>query len=567
MNETANVITTSFIELNDNHTFDGTTSLFTDSTARTVSPDDKDPFQNKAGDATVGYSSKEKKKDEIFSEVSSIRPDVGRGHSLRLQKDGIFSEASSIRPDVVPGPQGRSGNSIKRFLSSLDNRRFHISSSPAGAFFAFIKIPRLPRSSRDSSALRGATNGLTAEEKFDQERRRLWAELDQQLQERGLERGLMDREVALTYNKIGLLLLKEGRLEEAMELLNQRLEIEKKVFQCDDDPKMAETYYNIARVLQQQGKYDAAKQQYEKALGIFLKVYGLVHSATATAYHAIGTVLRDQGKYKEANLQFARALVVQLEALGPGHSLTVKTNLGIANVWRDQGMYEEAMGEYQAVLTTLGRNHPYAASTYHCMGILLRNRGKFIDAMDQCQKALGITLKTLGPNHTKTALLYQEIGEVLLHQGRHEEASHRFQQALAICRQNLGDNHPRVAMIYNSIAKDLVHSRGDQEAALDLLSKAAEIQLMNSREDHPDLAKIYITMADALKNQSKFRDAAKLYNKALAIRIKVFGKENRFVEEVFLKKFKLSSGRVPILGLVQNFELVRPDDNIARNDE
>mmetsp|Transcript_34991 Transcript_34991/g.84700 ORF Transcript_34991/g.84700 Transcript_34991/m.84700 type:complete len:366 (+) Transcript_34991:265-1362(+) len=279
------------------------------------------------------------------------------------------------------------------------------------------------------------------EEKPGQERRRLSDELDKQLQ----EMGLVDPDLALTYNHIARLLLKEGRLEIALELFEKRLEIEKDLFQRDDDPKMASTYRNIAYALLLQGKHQNAMQKYQKALDIV----------------------------SEAN----------------------------------------------------------------------------------------------GPSHISVGLTFENIGEALQHQGRHEEASHRFQQALAICRQNLGDNHPRVAMIYNSIAKDLVHSRGDQEAALDLLSKAAEIQLMNSREDHPDLAKIYITMADALKNQSKFRDAAKLYNKALAIRIKVFGKENRFVEEVFLKKFKLSSGRVPILGLVQNFELVRPDDNIARNDE
>mmetsp|Transcript_34986 Transcript_34986/g.84694 ORF Transcript_34986/g.84694 Transcript_34986/m.84694 type:complete len:567 (+) Transcript_34986:153-1853(+) len=566
MNETESFITTSVVELNDRQPDHDTVVTESTAPARTISPDNQGTVANNdegsslqllismlrnpgwmllnllagtwwGGAETTHVPSGETgctaPRDLVQIDEATIST-VGHSSS-KYRKDDKSSKASSTRPDNCPGPSSEKS-------ASLDQ----------GSKQSFEMV-----SGKQPAAV------LTGEEKFDQERRRLWDKLDQQLR----EKGLIDPEVALSYNEIASLLLEERRLEEAMELLNQRLEIEKKVFQCDDDPKMAETYYNIARVLQQQGKYDAAKQQYEKALGIFLKVYGLVHSATATAYHAIGTVLRDQGKYKEANLQFARALVVQLEALGPGHSLTVKTNLGIANVWRDQGMYEEAMGEYQAVLTTLGRNHPYAASTYHCMGILLRNRGKFIDAMDQCQKALGITLKTLGPNHTKTALLYQEIGEVLLHQGRHEEASHRFQQALAICRQNLGDNHPRVAMIYNSIAKDLVHSRGDQEAALDLLSKAAEIQLMNSREDHPDLAKIYITMADALKNQSKFRDAAKLYNKALAIRIKVFGKENRFVEEVFLKKFKLSSGRVPILGLVQNFELVRPDDNIARNDE
>mmetsp|Transcript_2223 Transcript_2223/g.5013 ORF Transcript_2223/g.5013 Transcript_2223/m.5013 type:complete len:100 (+) Transcript_2223:161-460(+) len=97
-------------------------------------------------------------------------------------------------------------------------------------------------------------------------------------------------------------------------------------------------------------------------------------------------------------------------------------------------------------------------------------------------------------------------------------------------------------MIYNSIAKDLAQGDKHDEAA-ELLSKAVEIQLVNSQEDHPDLATIYITMADLLlKNQSKFNDAAEFYDKALAIRRKVFGEGHPFVDEVLRKTSELPLG-------------------------
>eukprot|EP00526_Cylindrotheca_closterium_P027464 CAMPEP_0113633418 /NCGR_PEP_ID=MMETSP0017_2-20120614/17391_1 /TAXON_ID=2856 /ORGANISM="Cylindrotheca closterium" /LENGTH=49 /DNA_ID=CAMNT_0000544055 /DNA_START=6 /DNA_END=151 /DNA_ORIENTATION=+ /assembly_acc=CAM_ASM_000147 len=48
-------------------------------------------------------------------------------------------------------------------------------------------------------------------------------------------------------------------------------------------------------------------QQYQKALEIYLKALGPDHSSTAATYHEIGSVLQRQGKYEKAMQQYQKA--------------------------------------------------------------------------------------------------------------------------------------------------------------------------------------------------------------------------------------------------------------------
>jgi len=448
-------------------------------TVRTVSPDNKGPAANETGDA-VSF------RVQIMDDSPSTRRPTTIKHSLSTeQEDQGFSEARSIRPDDVPGPPSSSGDWPRDEISADEEL-----------------ILAMARSKQNASV-------LTAEEEFDQTVRHLWDQLDQQLQAKGLEKGLKDPEVALTYSKIAEHLLEEGRLDEAMELFEKRLEIEKKVFQYDDHPEMASTYQNIACVLKAQGKYDDAMHLFQKVLAINLATFGPDDTSTAIAYRHIGDVLcsqgkhedacyfadnwyigdspRDRGKEEDAMQQYQKALAIFLEAHGPEHPSTASIYQKIGNLLQRQGKVEEAMQQYQKVLVIClevhGPEHASTAQVYHCIGDVLRRQGKYEEAMQQYQKVLEIRLKTLGPEHSSTADAYHSIGVVLFRQHKYEEAMQQYQAVLGTRLKMYGPEHPLTASTYDSIG-GVLHKQGKHKEAIQTFKEAYNIKLKVYGKEH-----------------------------------------------------------------------------------
>jgi len=474
------LISTSVIILSRRQAIDDTTigTFDTCNTARTVSPDNKAPPANETGDA---LSIRVQRMDE-----APISTTI-KHSSSKKKEDQSFSEASSIRPDDVSGP-AHSGDSASRDTVSADEE---------------LMSEIMARGRHCASVI------LTAEEEFDQTVRHLWDQLDQQLQAKGLEKGLKDPEVALTYSKIAEHLLEEGRLDEAMELFEKRLEIEKKVFQYDDHPEMASTYQNIACVLKAQGKYDDAMHLFQKVLAINLATFGPDDTSTAIAYRHIGDVLcsqgkhedacyfadnwyigdspRDRGKEEDAMQQYQKALAIFLEAHGPEHPSTASIYQKIGNLLQRQGKVEEAMQQYQKVLVIClevhGPEHASTAQVYHCIGDVLRRQGKYEEAMQQYQKVLEIRLKTLGPEHSSTADAYHSIGVVLFRQHKYEEAMQQYQAVLGTRLKMYGPEHPLTASTYDSIG-GVLHKQGKHKEAIQTFKEAYNIKLKVYGKEH-----------------------------------------------------------------------------------
>ncbi|CAJ1943277.1 unnamed protein product [Cylindrotheca closterium] len=267
--------------------------------------------KNEVGDAASEFTS------SVFSTSSASKTEIDRACTQR----GIVQQSKE-----KPAFWSRLNRDIAQHASRMENN----------------KISNAPSSTRPVVD--------TAEQKFDQERKRLWNELDQQLKEKGLEEALNDPDVAVTYNNIAVHLLDEGEFDEAMDLFEKRLEIEKKFFRRDDYPTMASTYHNIGIVLVNQGKYEEAMEQYQRSLEIKLEALEPNHPEIAATHHEIGNVLHRQGKYEEAMEQYQRSLEIKLKAYGPDHPKIAETYHQIGNVLHRQGKYEEAMEQYQRSL-------------------------------------------------------------------------------------------------------------------------------------------------------------------------------------------------------------------------
>lgn len=117
-------------------------------------------------------------------------------------------------------------------------------------------------------------------------------------------------------------LLKQGRVEEAIDLWNEALRL---------DPADEDIHYNLGLALSRQGKNDEAIQQYEAALRIFPDY--------VEAHNNLGNLLSKLGRAQEAIPHFEKAIEIM-----PDYA-SAENNLGTA--LQRAGRGEEALEHFQ----------------------------------------------------------------------------------------------------------------------------------------------------------------------------------------------------------------------------
>ena len=130
---------------------------------------------------------------------------------------------------------------------------------------------------------------------------------------------------AETHNDLGVLLRKQGQLDQAAAHYQQALALR---------PDLAEAHNNLGNVLQDQGKFDEAAACYQRALAI--------KPDYAEAHNNLGNVLQDQGKFDEAAACYLAAL-----ALRPDYA---NAQLGVALCYLVQGDFQRGWPAYDVRL-------------------------------------------------------------------------------------------------------------------------------------------------------------------------------------------------------------------------
>ena len=131
-------------------------------------------------------------------------------------------------------------------------------------------------------------------------------------------------DVAASYNGLGNVYEKQGKLDEAFEQLRMSLEIKRQIFGGDKHPDVAKSLNNMAMVYEKQKQSDHALDHYEKALQIFLDVYGAKHREVANVKHNLAWLLKDRKEVEKARQLFSETEQIYMEIYGPGHRETLK---------------------------------------------------------------------------------------------------------------------------------------------------------------------------------------------------------------------------------------------------
>lgn len=107
-----------------------------------------------------------------------------------------------------------------------------------------------------------------------------------------------------------------GWYDEALEMQEKAMDIWNKVFEAKAHPAKAYTISVRGQIYLQRKQYSEALKYYRLSLDQYVEIFGTKHPEVANTYFQIGTVLQEQSNFKDALLAYQQAIYANL----PGQS-------------------------------------------------------------------------------------------------------------------------------------------------------------------------------------------------------------------------------------------------------
>jgi len=369
------------------------------------------------------------------------------------------------------------------------------------------------------------------------------------------------------YTDMGAYTQDMGAYAQAEPLLQQALQINKKVWGSEHPDMTAKSLNSLAILYETMGDYTRAESFWQQALQIYEKALGPEHPDTAQCLAYLVRLYRTTGAYAKAEPLCQQALRIREKVLGPEHPDTADSLIELAFLYHDMGAYAQAEPLYQRALQifqkAFGPENPRTADALKNLGrfyvetgdyakakplleqalrinekatgseqrgavttlldlaSLQEEMGDYARAESHLQQAVQICQKALGPEHPDTALSLQSLALVYMKMGAYSKAESPLQQGLQIYKKAFGLDHPRTAIGLNNLAGLYVET-GAYAKAESPLQQALQIYKKAFGLDHPrtamglnNLAGLYVAMGDYAKGQPLYQQALQIYEKVL----------------------------------------------------
>ncbi|CAJ1946802.1 unnamed protein product [Cylindrotheca closterium] len=337
----------------------------------------------------------------------------------------------------------------------------------------------------------------------------------------------------------------QGNNQKAKEILERVLELQTKEFDSDD-LSVAETLHRIGDVLEREEKFDEALEKYNRTLAIRLKRLGEKHADTADTYETIGNLFLLHGNNSEkAEAMLRKALDINLEIQPENISELTDLYQMLALSLQKQLKFSEATKVQKQILSKLlqihGEDHPSVVLAYQGIYGLLLHQDRFDDALQMIDEGIKICSRLQGPsgfdNNTGIlmALLYNKA-KCLEALGNFEGETEVSTKLVMLSKERLGEMHPLTADAYEHLAETYV--RQDlTSAAMNQYASAIRIRRRVLGDVHPSTRKLVAThellkrdkianeatlQGLKMKAQGDFKEAMQLFHKAMSTYAQIY---------------------------------------------
>lgn len=263
----------------------------------------------------------------------------------------------------------------------------------------------------------------------------------------------LERSVLLT--NFGFLYLNQGRYDLALESLQHALQLLTQ-HQLENTLEAAQAMNFLGQVYKSTGKDRQAIEQMQMVLNIRQDKIKSEHPLIAAAYNDLGFVYSQIDNEKALDY-YEKALGMYKKLYGTQHPkiAIASTNLGF--IYRDEKLYGDAINHFETALNIWKNEH---ANPHPTKAFVLFNLGKTYLQMgnrqatrDYFREALDMYTRSYGDKHPDIATVLNAMGNLEIEAGRYNEALRLYQQAL---KANVSDfNNDDVSA--NPVLKNFYH--------------------------------------------------------------------------------------------------------------
>jgi len=276
---------------------------------------------------------------------------------------------------------------------------------------------------------------------------------------------------------LGALQYREGKLSEAVETARQALVLGESAY-GPESPQVAAVFSNLGAYYDVMGKPEESVAASLRGLAIRRKVLPTGHPDLAKSYNTLANGYLGLDQQDLALNFYQQAAELFSRRYGATHPSTVGVRSNIAIILKDKGRYTEALRLYnddlRAQEATHGKEHPDVASVLDNIAEVFYLEKRYGEALETYRQALAIDSKVLGPSHSDLSYSLRGIGISLLGLGRPREALEPLEQALSLREKQKGQESasPEECQFY--LAQALWDGGGDRQRAVRLARQAKE---------------------------------------------------------------------------------------------
>ena len=336
-----------------------------------------------------------------------------------------------------------------------------------------------------------------------------------------------------------------GRARPALEVARKALN---EVHSSGPRALEAQAQLLVAQLLERTGEHARALAAYGDA-GI--TAYAVGEDAVAVRAFGEQTRLSAFLDPKNGSMETSRRLALAaMERLSKDDLVEAELNMALGtaalnaiDVATARPLFERALKLRESVL---GRDHPDVARAYSAMGSTMHGLGRTDLSRPYYERALEIQLRALGPHHPATAQTRSSLGFMSFRTGRLESAL-RHQQAAVVALTAIEKDTPEVANVLDDMALTLMQL-GREDDARAQFDRALALKRKLYGETHPAVAECHQNRSQLFYREGRWAEAMAEARASLAILAATRGEDHPTLvtPRQWLVRASLAAGKLDI---------------------